>query len=285
MAVQKTTSVTYQNGTDKDDLRIQYSQIQGTIAATTISGQFKNTNYLNEPVRGGTVKVKRFKSSIVDTYGTARTNSAGRKLQNNGVDVLIDTDKEIAEEISGKDALLYMEGGRAALLDARRTDYATSMAVVLENAYFLALQTAAVTVDLSSVSSVQDKVLLLIRTLEAVDNENVDKVDRSQMVLLLSPEWFDELKKYTYTLPNPIDGGADVRFFHNVRVEMAVRQTVDATIQVIGAVAQPVVMDEYKVEDIQMSNDKVAYLSFYYGTKVVMPDLVFKGALDESISV
>jgi hypothetical protein len=41
-----------------------------------------------------------------------------------------------------------------------------------------------------------------------------------------------------------------------------------------GAIAQPVVTDEYDAEKIPLSNDIALELFFSHGTKAVMPDLI-----------
>lgn len=286
MANQATTSVNYGNSSTRDELMITYGEIQGSIVAGFISQQFKNTNYAETPVRGGTVKVKRFKSSTSQSYGTARAALAANKIQNNGVDVKIDTDKEIAEEMSKKDMELYMDGANT-LLQSRQSDFVLQMGVTLENAYFLELQTAATTFDSSPYTGIVDRLTALIEALEGITNDHVQKVDRSLMVITLAPKHFDALDKEMQTLPNPLNGGANARYFRRVRIEPAVRQTVDAVIQVVGAVAQPVVMGEFEVEKAPFSADNYSFLPYFFGTKAIMPDLILKCALgtDNNISV
>ena len=282
---QNTRQITYLNDTDKDKLAIVYGNIQGSIVANTLSGRLKNTQYVGgDMVRGGTVKVRRFKSSVVQDYGTARTAQAGNKLQNNGVDVLINTDRELAEEMTSKDLQLYNFGGVSNVFASRQQDFATAMGIELENAYFAALVAASATVDLSGESTVEDKVLKLIRTAEAVSNENVNKVNRSDLILTLSPAAYDALRKYMTTLESADLAEIDRRLFHGVQVELSLYQDVDAIIQYRGAVAQPVVMDDVRVERLPLSSEQAVYMAFYYGTKVLMSDLCFKGAIVGDIS-
>jgi hypothetical protein len=280
MATQPARAIYYQNTVDKDDLAVQYGSVKGTVFAKFISQQYKNTDYLGgEAIRGGTIKVRRFKSSAVQAYGTARSAAAGNKVVNYGVDVLIDTDKELAEELTGKDLALYNAGGLGDLFASRKSDYAIAIGEALETDYFLKLQTAAAVVDLSASTTIQAKVMQLIQYLESRTGNNVKKVDREDMVLMLSPEFYDNLAIYLLTLPNPREGGADIKTFMGVETVRAVRQGVDCTIQHRGSVAQPVVLGEARVEQLPLSDEKALYLPFYFGTKVVMPDLVFKAIL------
>lgn len=287
MTPEKATSVLSSDGVTLDDLLIRYGEIKGEINAAFISQALLNREYLGgDAVQGGTIRVKRLAMASSQAYGTARAAKAGNALQNNGVDVKIDTDKEIAEELSGKDKALYFERGGLAVLDSRRSSFATAMGITLEEAYFTALQNAAVAnglVDVSTPTAVEDKLLLLIRTLEAKTGDNVNKVPRELMVLTLSPEWYDELEQYMVTLNSP-DGNSR-RMLHRVQVEPAVRQGFDAIVQVKGSIAQPLVMSEdFEVGKWQGSADYYAYMPYFFGTKAVMPELILAAALDDDIS-
>lgn len=287
MDLQKSNSILTSDGVTKDDLMLEYGKIQGSIAGKFIYRDLVNTQYINEPVKGGTVKVRRMKTSASQPYGTARTSGSGNKLQNNFAKVEVDTDREIAEEMDAKDIKLYDSEGGLAVLSGRKDNFALSMGVELEKSYFTKLQQVAVAnglVDVSGESDVQDKLSLLIRTLEAVQNENVENVDRTFMVLTLAPKWYDALEKVVTTFNNPITGRTDAKAFRGVEVRSAVRQGFDAIVQVVGSLAQPVVMDEFYIGKPALSNDKFAYMSYYYGTDAVMSDLVFACALDADIS-
>lgn len=282
--LQNALSITYKNASDKDKLAVVYGAILQNIASEGLYSDLINRNYVGTPIKGGSVNVKRMKFATVNTYGTAKAANSGVKVQNNGVNVLINVDKEIVEEIEKKDLDLY---GPVGLLAARARDIATSMMIQLDDAYFVALQTAATTFDTSPYSTIQTKVLALIRKLEAVTGDNVNKVDRSLMVLTLSPEHYDELETYCQTLPNPLNGGVDAKFFHRAEVRPAPRQDVDAVIQVRGSMAMPIVMDTYEAGKAPYSNAYVQELYYSYGIAAVMPELVFKAALsaDNNISI
>ncbi len=293
---QKATSIAYQSSVVLDDLLMAYGQIQGTIVAQFISQPFINRNYADNSVmeRAGTVQVKRFISAISQAYGTARAADEANKLQNNGVDVKIDTDREIAEDMSQKDRLLYSVDGPQALLASRVGDFGISIGSELEYAYFIELADAATiignVIDLSSKSTISDKVTLLIETLEKVGiptaTENVKGVDRSEMIIFIAPEFFDELESEIQLLPNPLGGGVNARFFRRVRIEPALRQTVDISIQRRNSVAQPLVLgDSFDVRKKELSADYYSYLPYFYGTKSLTPDVTMIAALDESISV
>lgn len=280
--LQQALSITYKNASDKDKLKLVYGAMLQNIATSALFSRFVNRNYSGTPQSGGTIRVKRMKFSESDDYGTARAAGQGNKLQNNGVDVKIGTRKEIVEEVEGIDITLY---GVPEILALRRADHQVSMSVTLDKAYFAKLQNVATVVDLSSETNIEDKVLKLIQTLEGVENDNVQKVDRAFMVLTLAPKFYDKLVKYTQTLPSLLNQGANGQFFHQVEVVSAPRQTLDAVIQVRGSLALPVVIDNYTASRIPLTNAFTEELYYTYGLEAVTPDLVLAGALEGDISV
>lgn len=287
MEIQKAKSVYEVDGVTLDDQLLVYGEIQGTIAAKTVYRDLVNTNYTNDPVKGGTVKVRRLVKAISQAYGTARTAGAGNKLKNNYAKVDIDVEREFSEEMDAKDIQLYSEEGGLALLKKRQPEYALGMSIELEKAYFVKLQQTAQAnglVDVSGGADLQDKLTLLIQAAEAIVSDNVEGIDRDILVLTLASKHYDALEKVLTTLTNPISGRTDARAFRGVEVRRASRQGYDAIIQVIGSVAQPVVMDNFKIFNPQFSNDSATFFSYYYGTDAVLPECVLAAALDSDIS-
>jgi hypothetical protein len=285
--IQKATSVLYSDGVTLDDLLIQYGAIQGEIFANYQYMQWVNRDYIDgDAIQGGTIRVRRIAMSASQTYGTARAAKSGTALRNNGVDVKIDTDREVINELSAKDKALYTGGNTLQLLTDRRASFARAIGSDLEASYYNTLMNAATAnglVTVSGGSTTVDKVLILVRTLEAITNTNVDRVPREMMLLTLAPEWYDAMEQYMVTLNNP--SGNNLKTLHRVQVEVGTRQGFDAIVQVKGAVAQPLVMsEEFELGKWQGSADYYAYLPYFYGTKAVMPELVLACALDEDIS-
>lgn len=277
---QEALSIFLNNQSTKDKLAKRYAEVAGTIASAPLSMRLKNTNVEGEAVRGGAVKVFRMKTAVTQAYGTARTAGAGNKLQNNGVTVLIDTDREIVEEVEMKDLERY---GLDNIIAKRTANHPVSMAVDLDQRYFVALQNAATVISPTG-STTKEKVLSLVRTLETLENENVSGVDRSLMVLSLAPEWYDTLKLEISALPNPNGGGQMIDMFHGVEIVSAPRQQFDAIVQVKGSVAQPLGVTPYSAAKIPLSNAMSLELYYSFGTYAVMPDCIFACALDEDIS-
>lgn len=274
---QNTQSINYLNSATKDRLAVLYGEIIDMIQSQAISMKLKNTTYSGEVTTGGSIVVRRLNTAIVRAYGTARAAAQGDKLTNNGVEVFIDQRREIVEEMEINDVQKY---GIPGLLEKRKNNQALAIIRELDNAFFLQAQTAAATIDLTSKTTLVDKVELFIQTMELLTNTNVDKVDRDMMVLTLHPLWYGAFRNYLDTLANPTNGGVDIRTFHGVEVISAPRQGVDAILQVKGSVAQPVTLTPYDVERIPLSNAVGLETFLFYGTKAVTPDLIMKAALD-----
>ena len=114
------------------------------------------------------------------------------------------------------------------------------------------------------------------------------------MDLVLTPAKYGLLRTFLDTQSNPnVDtAGEEFGMYHGVRGYSCTRMPVttetveesktkttvtDALLMVRGAVAQPVVVNQYgDPEKIQLSNDYAVSLFYDYGTKALTPDLIFK---------
>ena len=275
---QNSLNIVLSNG-DKDKLKKTYAEVIGTIMSTALSVKIKNNDVIGNVVEGGTVEVRRFATSLVKNYGTARTNGKGDALKNIPVKVVIDKDKEIVEELQYKDIQMY---GVPNLIEKRKVNHVAAMQADLDKAYFLELVRAAQTISVTG-SDVYDKVMNLIQQAEKTVNDNVDGIDRNLFILTLAPAWYDALKKFMIAQPSP-DNGGNIQTFNGIEVWAAPRQSVDAVLQVRGAVAQPVAVAPYYVEKINLSNATAVELFYHYGTAAITPDLIWKAAMDSNIS-
>ena len=290
LSLQDTLAITYRNASTKDKLGVVFGEILKNIRAKADYVDLINTNYSDSPVKGGTVHIDRIAFATVRNYLTAHGNGAGDTPQNNGLDILVNIDKEIITEVPKKDARLW-RGDESEILAATYMSQSDALQIFLDDAYFVALQTAAVTYSVSSVTdsdATKQKILrllALIRKLESVTSENINKIDRSQMVLTLSPEVYDSLESYMTALTNP--QGNNIKTLHRVEVRPALRQDVDAVIQIRGAMGMPMVIDRYTVAKPPYKNALVQELYFSYGLDEVYPEAIFKAAIsaDDDISI
>jgi hypothetical protein len=269
MAKEDALSIFQSDKTTEDALRESYSELVDMIQKGAISQQIKNVNLSGDP-ESGSVEVRRLMTSASQAYGTARTAGAGDKVSNNGVTVNLDQDKEIVEEVEWKDIKFY---GIADILSKRSVNHRMAMIRELDTAFFTEAESAGTEATVTG-DNVAEKLEALIQEVETTENDNVDGVDRDMLVVCVTPAIYGELRNYVDTLPNPLDGGVDAKFFHDVRIFSNTRQTEDAICMAIGSIAQPVTSQGYSVDRVPLSNAMAVELFYHYGTQAVMADLI-----------
>lgn len=257
-----------------------YAEVIEAVQKRSVSEQLKNRLGSGDAT-AGSVEFKRFQNAEVDPYGTARAAGEGKAVKADPVVVNLDQDKEIVEEVEKKDLKLY---GIAGMAEKRKANHIARFSAYLDRAFFAVVDANATEVEVDATASIEDQLEALIQHAEQVENEYVDGVDRDQLVITLKGAMYGKLRNKLDTLSVPSVSGVgqeEVTSFHGVRVLANNRQTAPAVIMVDGAVAQPVVADEYDAEKIPLSNAYGLELFFSYGTKAVTPDLIFKADLVE----
>ena len=259
----------YVDNETKDKLAETYGNVIDAVQKGAVSEQIKNKNYSGDP-KAGSVEIDRFKNASVDDLGTARTGGAGKSLINSGKVVInIDTDKEIVEELAKKDVALYGLDGMA---ERRKDNHIKRMIAYLDTQFFACAVTEGTQTTLAG-ETIAEKLEDIIQKVETTTNDWVDGLDRDQIVLTVKPAIYGAILNYIDSVPNSINGLKD-DYFHQVRIYPNHRQTKDVICMIDGAIAQPVVTDEYDAEKIPLSNDIALELFFSKGTKAVMPDLI-----------
>ena len=261
------------NGSTADKLAESYGKVIDSIQKGAISEKIKNTDYSGDPTTGS-VEVNRFNNAASNNYGTARTAGAGSKLINGGkVTININQDKEIVEEIEEKDVRLFGVGD---IIARRAGNHAKRMIATLDRAYFAALESAgtAITLD-EGVVAIEDVVEAMIQSISTVTNDYVDGVDREMIVLTLAPSVYGKLRNHIDKVMVENDAGKEeIAMFHGVRVFENARQTKAIIATIFGSAAQPVLVNEYADEKVNLSNAHAVELFYSFGTGVVTPDLV-----------
>jgi len=279
MAKTEALSIFKANGTDEDELAESYTSITDQIQKAAISMQLKSQeSQITGDPHTGSVVVRRLKTSTVKDYKTARTAGEGDNIKNNGVTVNLNVRKEIVEEVNKFDLDQY---GLPGMIARRATNFALSFAAFMDRAFFTAAETAGTEVDVSDGSDTYDQVELLIQEAENTQNDNVDGVDRSLLRLTLNTATYGKLKKFMQNQPNPTEQGGTIETFNGVRVFSNTRQTKSAICMVVGSVAQPVAIIDFKQEDIPLSAEVALEMFFNYGVQAVMADLIFWADMDE----
>lgn len=256
------------------DLAEIYGLVIENVQKSTLSTALKSQQYTGNPA-AGSVEFKRFVNSASKDYGTARTAAKGDKVTAPPTTVNLDQHKEIVEEVAKFDLDTF---GVANVLQRRADNHVLSMAATLDRAFFQAAATegAAFTTAATAVNEIAES---MIQALETTQNNYVDGVDRALMVLVLNPEQYGKLRTFldTQSTPNVDTAAEEFGLYHGVKVYSCTRMPsgVNALCMVQGAVAQPVVSDQYgDPEKIPFSNDYAVSLFYDYGTKALTPDLI-----------
>ncbi|MCD8366134.1 MAG: hypothetical protein LUC83_10090 [Clostridiales bacterium] len=252
----------------------EYGKVIENVQKNTISSNMKNKDLSGDPT-AGTVEAKRFANATSQDYGSARAAGAGNAVKADPVTVAIDTDKEIVEEVEQKDvSLLGVEGWMA----RRASNHTLRMTSELDTQFFATAAEEGTAVTITD-TAIEDIVEALIQQCENTQNDFVDGVDRALMHLVCNTSIYGKLRTYLDKVTEPtVDAGEETFYrYHGVKTYSTVHlpSTVDAILMVDGAVAQPVMSDQYAAEKIPLSNAYGIELFYHYGTKAVTPDLIF----------
>ncbi|MBP5427002.1 MAG: hypothetical protein J6Y29_03820 [Clostridiales bacterium] len=258
----------YINDNDKDKLSEIYGGVIDSVQKGAVSEQIKNKNYSGDP-KAGSVEISRFVNATVKDQGTARAGGKGDKLIDKPVTVNVDTDKEIVEEFNKTDLRLH---GVTGIAEKRKGNHSKRMEAYLDSEFFACAVSEGTNFNTTG-DNIIEKLESLILNVETTTNDYVDGVDRDMLVLVVKPAIYSAIKLHINEVANSLTGVTD-KYFNNVRIFSNHRQTKDAICMIDGAVAQPVVADEYDVEKIPLSNNYGLELFFSKGTKAIMPDLI-----------
>lgn len=261
--------------TGKDFLAEQYGAVIANVQKKCISQALKNTNLSGTP-GAGTYEAKRFENKTSNAYGTARTGGAGQAVKATPVTVAVNVDKEIVVEVEQKDITLY---GVDNLVEREAASAEKSMTRELEKAFFAeAVNAGTAYTPAQTVTAIEDIIEGLIQSVETVQNDFVDGVERDMIAVVCNPATFGKLRTYVDKVN---DGGAQPEayaLFHGVKVYSSVYlpNGTNAVAMAEGSIAQPVLPTVAPAERIQLSNAIAFGLFYSYGTKAVAADLIFK---------
>ena len=218
-----------------------------------------------------------FVNASSKAYGTARAAGKGDAVKAKPVTVAIDTDREIVEELEQKDVTLYGVDG---VMDRRAANHVLRMTAELDTAFFAAANTEATEVNVTASDPIEDQLETVIQACENTKNNFVDGVPRSMMNLVCSTAVYGKIRNALDKMQRSnVDTTAEEFLaWHGVDTKSCIHLPTgcDYLLIVDGAVAQPVMADQYAAEKIPLSNAYGVELFYHYGTKVVTPDLIFK---------
>lgn len=243
-----------------------------------ISTQLKNVELSGNP-DAGTVKARRFQNATSQAYGTARAAGKGQSIKGKDVTIDIDQDREFVEELEEKDVNLL---GVIQTVTQRAQNHRTQLVAELDTAFFLEGQTSGTAYTApSGVTAVADILEDAALTLESMKTPYVDGIPRTLMNFVLSPAYYSQVRTYLDTVSNTGITTQNEEFveFHGVRVYKSLNLPtgVNFELMVKGAIAQPVMMNQYQAERVPMSDAMAVEMFYYYGTKAVTPELILVG--------
>lgn len=258
----------------KDYLAELYGKVIENVNKQLVSVRMKNTDLSGNP-EAGSVEAKRFANAKSKQYGTARAAGKGDAVKAEPVTVAINQDKEIVEELEEKDIKLYGVDG---VLDKRANNHVQRMVSELDTEFFAEGKNSGTKIT-PSATTIEDEIEEAIQTCENIKNDFVDGVPRSMINLVCSTAYYGKIRTMLDKVSRPnIDSTVEEFYaYHGVKTFSSVHlpEGVDYEVMVDGAIAQPIMSNEYKPEKIPLSEAYAVELFYHYGTKAVMPDLIF----------
>jgi hypothetical protein len=260
----------------KDYLAELYGKVIDNVAKGSISGILKNTDLSGNPV-SGTVEAKRFAFAEAEAYGTARAAGKGKGIVVRPVTVPIDKDKELVSEVETKDTTLY---GVESVVERRTTEHTASMTRNLEREFFAqaATDATAVTGTATDPFAALEEMILAVETTQ---NDFVHGVPRSMIHVIMTPSEYSKIRTAINTSTNNANVDSSIEEFGRlngvwVYSSIDLPSGTDVVAMCVGSIAQPVLPKSYDAEKIPLSNAFALELFYSYGTKSVMPDLLYK---------
>lgn len=269
---QESLNIMLQDGETKDRLKENLDGVIENVQATCVSEQIKAKNGSGEP-SSGVIEYKRFVNSKIEDKGEARKRQSGNSINAKPVKVVISDDKEIVEELQGKDIRLY---GIADLAERRTTNHSSTIKTFLDREFFKEVK--AGTKVLVTGSTAKEKVDELLLNARNLQNDFIDGIDSELLVIVVNSKYRKELKDDLDDLPNGTDPRtASIGNYDSVPVYETIRlpEGVGAVVMINGAIAQPYYVSEYGLEKIPFDDAAALEHYLYKGTKALMEDAIF----------
>lgn len=268
---QEALNIMLQDGKTKDNLKQVLSGVLENVSAKAVSEQIKAKNGSGTP-EGGVIEYKRFVNAELKDKGTARKAGKGDAVKGKPVKVVIDTDKEIVEELQGKDVKLYGIDGMA---ERRKVNHQSAIIRYLDREFFAKVTEGT---EVTPKDNVQDTIDDLLERARTLKNDFIDGIESDLLVIVVNSTYRKAMKKILDELPNGTDPKEQaIGMYDSVRVYESNRlpTDVEAVVMMDGAIAQPYYVSEYSAEKVPF-DDAVALEDYLYkGTKALMEDTIF----------
>lgn len=268
---QEALNIMLQDGETKENLKQVLSGVLENVSAKAVSEQIKAKNGSGNP-EGGVIEYKRFVNAELKDKGTARTAGKGDPVKAKPVKVVIDTDKEIVEELQGKDVRLYGIDGMA---EKRKVNHQSAIIRYLDREFFAKVTEGT---EVTPKDNIQDTIDDLLEKARTLKNDFIDGIESDLLVIVVNSTYRKGMKKILDELPNGTDPKEQaIGMYDSVRVYESNRlpKDVEAVVMMDGAIAQPYYVSEYSAEKVPF-DDAVALEDYLYkGTEALMEDTIF----------
>lgn len=268
---QEALNIMMQDGTTKENLKEVLNGVLENVSAKAISEQIKAKNGSGNP-EGGMIEYKRFVNAELKDKGTARKAGKGDKVKAKPVKVYINDDKEIVEELQGKDVKLYGIDGMA---ERRKVNHQSAIIRYLDREFFKEILKGT---KVDAKESIQDTIDDLLQKARNLQNDFIDGIESDMLVIVVDSKYRKGMKKILDELPNGTDPKEQaIGMYDSVRVYESIRMPagVHCAVMMDGAIAQPYYVSEYSAEKVPF-DDAVALEDFLYkGTQALMEDTIF----------
>lgn len=268
---QEALNIMMQDGTTKENLKEVLNGVLENVSARAVSEQIKAKNGSGNP-EGGVIEYKRFVNAELQDKGTARKAGEGNKVKAKPVKVYINNDKEIVEELQGKDVKLYGIDGMA---EKRKVNHQSAIIRYLDREFFKEILKGT---RVEAKATIQDTIDGLLEKARTLKNDFIDGIESDMLVIVVDSTYRKGMKKILDELPNGTDPKEQaIGMYDSVRVYESIRMPkgVHCAVMIDGAIAQPYYVSEYSAEKIPF-DDAVALEDYLYkGTQALMEDTIF----------
>lgn len=278
---QEALNIMMQDGETKENLKQVLNGVLENVSAKAVSEQIKAKNGSGNP-EGGVIEYKRFVNAELKDKGTARKAGEGDKVKAKPVKVYINDDKEIVEELQGKDVRLYGIDGMA---ERRKVNHQSAITRYLDREFFKEILKGT---KVEAKATIQDTIDDLLERARNLKNDFIDGIESDLLVIVVDSKYRKGMKKILDELPNGTDPKEQaIGMYDSVRVYESTRMPkgVRATVMIDGAIAQPYYVSEYSAEKVPFDDAAALEDYLYKGTQALMEDTIFYVQEGESLTV
>lgn len=278
---QEALNIMMQDGETKENLKQVLNGVLENVSAKAVSEQIKAKNGSGNP-EGGVIEYKRFVNAELKDKGTARKAGEGDKVKAKPVKVYINDDKEIVEELQGKDVRLYGIDGMA---EKRKVNHQSAIIRYLDREFFKEILKGT---KVEAKATIQDTIDDLLERARNLKNDFIDGIESDLLVIVVDSKYRKGMKKILDELPNGTDPKEQaIGMYDSVRVYESTRMPkgVRVTVMIDGAIAQPYYVSEYSAEKVPFDDAAALEDYLYKGTQALMEDTIFYVQEGESLTV